>query len=309
MPSEDPPAEPAPHGLGAPVATGLNVHGGVGDGGHCASSSGGAGGGGCAEVMGEDWKDHSAGEVISLQARQTFIDLILWKHTPLTGGLFATMNIFFVMTHWLDYTVMMLLGELTLLALAFSVACHSVAWCYMRLAKRRLVDRLQECTPVNLAGVEKAALCAPLSFHGYARPLAGAVEGGLTVAIGSVREALLLKTWSRVWQCALTAYAMTKLGRHIEAFTLSYLLLLFLFTVPAAWQGLMRQAFFRQQVDTVRQYGWRIARVPAACEVGWSAWRQHVFALTPAWGKPRDEHCGEAPPLPLNRRLGVAGGA
>lgn len=169
------------------------------------------------------------------------------------------------------------------------------------------MDRLQAYTPVNLADVEQAALCAPLDFQGYTRPLAGAVEGGLTVAIGFVREALLLKTWSRWLQCALAAYAMATLGRHVEAFTLSYLLLLVLFTVPAAWQCLMRRALFRQQVHTVRQCGLAIARVPAACEVGWKALCQDVMSRIPAReGKSGGEDTSEAPPSPLRRQLGGA---
>lgn len=240
---------------------------------------------------------------LSQQSRQAFVDLIYWKNIRLTAGLFAGMNIFFTITYWLNYTVMMLLGELLMWALAGSVAYHLASFAYARLnPDRRLVDKMQEYAPVNLTDVEQVALHAPVSMQGYARPLVGAVEGGLTIAIGAVREALLLTNATRALQIGLIGYAMAVLGRHFEAFTLVYVLLFLLFTVPKAWQELMQHPVVRQlmQHPGVRQH------LRTGCQygqVGWAAVEKHLIARIQKLEWAPNGAGGPAPSPKLRRRL------
>ena len=107
-----------------------------------------------------DEKGHAAQSraMLSRQARQAFIDLIYWKRPVATGAAFTGINIFFFLTFWLQYTVLTLLGESLLLASVGSVAYHALAWAYVKIMKRRLVDQLQQYAPVNLTDGAEAVM-------------------------------------------------------------------------------------------------------------------------------------------------------
>jgi len=237
-------------------------------------------------------KGHSQGELMSLASRQAFRDLVYWKAPAASAAIFAAINVFFFLTYWLQYTIMALTGEGVLLAIAFSILYQSLAWCYARVTERRLVDKLQEYAPLNLADVEKKALHVPVAMQGYAQPLAGAVEGGLTIAISMVREAVLLTSWPRTLQVALAAYALCKLGKGFDAFTLTYLVLVLLFTLPVLWSLLMQQPVFRQHMGTAYAYG----------EQGWNVVNTHVISRLVSSPSPTAQAQDGFGQSPLRRR-------
>ena len=249
---------------------------------------------GVSQTSGEMDKGHSQGELMSLASRQAFRDLVYWKTPVTTGSIFGAINVFFFLTYWLQYTIMMLVGEGVLLAITCSIVYQSLAWCYSRLTERRLVDKLQEYAPLNLEDAENAALHKPVAVQGF-RPVAGAVEGGLTIAISMVREAVLLRSWARTLQVTLLAYALCKLGKGFDAFTLTYVVLVLMFTLPVLWSILMQQPAFRQHIGTAFSYG----------EQGWQVVNTHVISRLSS--APLEQ--GSFGQSPLRRRAPTEGGS
>ena len=247
-----------------------------------------------------DEKGHLAEQhrMLSLQSQRAFVDLIYWKDAKATGAVFGGINIFFLLTLWLKYTVLTLLGEALLIAIGAAVLYHTASWVYAKVAKARLVDKMQEYAPVDLADVESFALHKPLEVEGYARPLAGAVEGGLVMGIAFVRKALLLTNWVCTVQCAALGYALASLGRSFDAFTLTYLCLMATFTLPKIWTLLMEQPAFRDRFGVVYEHG----------QTAWSAIDTHVLSRLPASDALGDSTGGGVTASPLRRRT-TGGGA
>ena len=96
--------------------------------------------------------------MLSLQSQRAFVDLIYWNNKKVTGVVFGGINIFFLLTFWLEYTVLTLLGEALLIAIGCAVLYHAASWIYAKVAKARLVDKMQEYAPVDLLDVENVAL-------------------------------------------------------------------------------------------------------------------------------------------------------
>ena len=91
-----------------------------------------------------DEKGHLAEQhrMLSLQSQRAFMDLIYWKDAKATGAVFGGINIFFLLTLWLKYTVLTLLGEALLIAIGAAVLYHTASWVYAKVAKFTAIERL-----------------------------------------------------------------------------------------------------------------------------------------------------------------------
>ena len=92
------------------------------------------------------------------------------------------------------------------------------------------------------------------------------------MGIEFVRKALLLTNWVCTVQCAVLGYALASLGRSFDAFTLTYVSIMAMFTLPKTWSLLMEQPAFRDRFGVVYQHG----------QTAWSAIDTHVLSRLPA---------------------------
>lgn len=163
-----------------------------------------------------------------------FNRLIYWNDPKVTGTVFASINLFFWLTIWRNYSILFLASSVLFYTVCTSAICHVLAWGCDRLGIRKTLSAWTAKT-AGYAKLEMVddleAATAPVRVE--VNPVVtNAIQGGLNLFLNTIHQAIWMRDLKLTMLAIITTYVVAQISLVMDAFTMVYFGSVSLFTVP-----------------------------------------------------------------------------
>lgn len=188
----------------------------------------------------------AANALLSETARARFRELVMWREPMLTAACFGVVNLGFLFVFHSSMTVLYLTSVALQYSIAASVVYHSVAYVHKYLTQKELSVRdlrVKYVEPyvaghVDLSVIDEYAVPdqpPTIQCQAILGRLAGILEGGANELLTAIWDAVMLRSLWLSARIFAAAYLLGKLGAYLDAFQISWVLVVSLFTLPKLW--------------------------------------------------------------------------
>jgi len=184
----------------------------------------------------------------------------------LVGIIFGLINCIFLLVCVAKVTLLSLLANGTLIAIALSAGYRTASFVYHAATHKTLHERVRR-EMRERAGLDFNEHLLPLreppviACRAHLSRVAGALEGGANVLLQTMWQAVMLESIGLTLRVFVCAYVLSKLGAQFDALQLAWLAFVTLFIVPKLWS--LRPPIVDEKIAMARvhaRHAWMAAK-------------------------------------------------